>query len=146
MTGAGAKSGHAIRVLSRYEPFFQNNIALLTKAKKGLSPEAVFDFMLVSELPNEQVESALNKSVKTFQNYREKKTALDAPTSEKLLRLFSLYRKGADVFGSLDAFSQWLSRPAYGLGNQVPQTLMDTITGLELIGEELVRIAYGDLA
>jgi putative toxin-antitoxin system antitoxin component (TIGR02293 family) len=146
MSATGVRGGEPIRVLSRYEPFFQNNIALLTKAKKGLSADAVFDFMLISDLPNEHVETALNKSVKTFQNYREKKTALDAPTSEKLLRLFSLYRKGADVFGSLNAFIEWLSRPAYGLGNQVPQTLMDTITGLDLITEELVRIEYGDLA
>lgn len=146
MIGTGVRSGEGVQVLRRYEPFFQSSIALLTKAKKGLSANAVFDFMLISELTNEQVEVTLNKSVKTFHNYRQKKTYLDATTSEKLLKLFALYTKGADVFGSLDAFTEWLSRPAYGLGNQVPQTLMDTITGLELITEELVRIEYGDLA
>jgi putative toxin-antitoxin system antitoxin component (TIGR02293 family) len=146
MIGAGIRNGDAIRMLSRYEPFFQNNITLLQKAKKGLPPEAVFDFMLISKLPGEQVEAALNKSVKTFQNYREKRTPLDVTTSEKLLKLFALYSKGATVFGSLDSFSEWLSRPAYGMGNQVPQTQMDTMTGLDLIYEELVRIEYGDLA
>lgn len=146
MVGAGIQKSGAIRMLSRYEPFFQNNITLLQKAKKGLPPEAVFDFIRISNLAGEQVEAALNKSVKTFQNYREKKTTLDVTTSEKLLKLFALYSKGAAVFGSLDAFTEWLSRPAYGLGNQVPQTLMDTMTGLELIYEELVRIEYGDLA
>ena len=35
---------------------------------------------------------------------------------------------------------------AYGLGNQVPFTLMDTFTGISLIEEELIRIEFGDLA
>lgn len=141
-----AKNRDAARVLSRYEPFFQNSISLLYKAKKGLKPEAVFDFMRISELANTQLEATLNKSMKTFQNYRDRKTTLDAVTSEKLLRLFALYSKGTGVFGTTDAFSDWLARPAYGIGNQVPQDLMDTITGIDLINDELTRIAYGDLA
>lgn len=136
----------AAKALSRYEPFFQNNISLLSKAKKGLQVEAVFDFILISDLPNEQVEAALNKSMKTFQNYKEKKTILDTTTSEKLLKLFALYSKGAEIFGSIDTFSDWLSRPAYGIGKQVPQDLLDTMTGIDLITDELKRIEYGDLA
>lgn len=141
-----SKARDVAKVLSRYEPFFQNNISLLFKAKKGLKPEAVFDFMRISGLPSSQLEDTLNKSLKTFQNYREKKTNLDAVTSEKLLRLFALYSRGTGVFGTTDAFTDWLSRPAYGIGNQVPQDLMDTITGIDLINDELNRIAYGDLA
>jgi len=134
------------KVLSKYEPFFQNNISLLNKAKKGLQPEAVFDFISISDLPGKSIEHALNKSMKSFQNYKEKRTMLDTVTSEKLLKLFALYRKGAEVFGSIDDFSHWISRPAYGLGNQVPIDIIDTMTGIDLINEELVRIEYGDLA
>ena len=137
---------NASKVLSIYKPFFQNNITLLNKAKAGLEPEAVFDFMLISHLPNELIEVALNKSMKTFQNYRDKKTVLDAITSEKLLTLFALYNKGNAVFGSLEAFTDWLSKPAYGIGNQVPHKIIDTITGINLINDELTRIEYGDLA
>lgn len=146
MNGVFPGRGSAVQMLSQYEPFFQNSITLLLQAKKGLSAEAAFDFMLISDLRGEQVEAALNKSMKTFQNYREKKAPLDVTTSEKLLKLFALYSKGAAVFGSLDDFTKWLGRPAYGIGNQVPQTLLDTMTGIELINDELVRIEYGDLA
>jgi len=134
------------KVLLRYEPYFKDNISLLFRAKKGLKPDAVFDFILISALSNEMIETALNKSMKTFQNYKEKNTTLDSATSEKLLKLFALYQKGSEVFGSTDAFSQWLSKPAHGIGNAVPQNIMDTITGIDLINEELVRIEYGDLA
>lgn len=146
MPGTLVKYRDAAKVLARYKPFFQNNIVLLAKAKKGLQPEAVFDFILISALPTEQVEAALNKSMKTFQNYKEKKTVLDTTTSEKLLKLFALYSKGAEIFGAIEAFSDWLSRPAYGIGNQRPQDLLDTVTGIDLITDELKRIEYGDLA
>ncbi|MBD0352613.1 MAG: DUF2384 domain-containing protein [Flavisolibacter sp.] len=135
----------AAKVLSRYQPFFQNDIALLAEAKKGLSPEAVFDFISIADLPSQRIETVLNKSMKTFQNYKDKNTGLDAVTSEKLLKLFALYNEGVVVFGSIDAFVEWLARPAYGLGNQVPEDLMDTMTGVVLIHDELKRIAYGDL-
>jgi putative toxin-antitoxin system antitoxin component (TIGR02293 family) len=84
--------------------------------------------------------------MKTFQNYFTKNTLLDASTSEKLLKLFALYQKGAAVFGSIEEFAAWLTKPAYGIGNVVPQTIIDTATGIDLIHEELVRIEYGDLA
>ena len=71
---------------------------------------------------------------------------LDAALSEKLLKSFALFDKGTSLFGSAEGFHEWLNLPAYGLGNQIPFELMDTITGISLIEEELIRIEYGDLA
>ncbi len=133
------------KLLSRYEAHYQDNISLETMASRGLKPEAVFDFISLADLPNSIIETTLNKSLKTFQNYKVNKSLLDATTSEKLLKLFALYSKGIEVFGSVDAFSEWLSKPAYGLGNKVPQDLIGTMTGIDLINEELIRIEYGDL-
>lgn len=146
MREAIVKKRDPAKALSRYEPFFQDNHSILLESKKGLRPEAVFDFIVISDLSEEQIKRTLNKSLKTFQNYRDKRIVLDATTSEKLLRLFAIYNKGAAVFGSIDAFTTWLSKPAYGIGNQVPLNLMDTITGIDLIHDELKRIEYGDLA
>ena len=50
------------------------------------------------------------------------------------------------MFGSIEEFNKWIAEPAFGLGNKTPQDLLDTITGIELVGEELTRIEYGDLA
>ena len=146
MTAIAIRNRDITRMLSKYRPYFENDIALLNKARKGLQPQAVFDFIRLAEIPNDRVEIALNRSLKTFQNYKDKKTLLDAVTSEKLLKLFALYSRGEEVFGSVDAFSDWLSRPAYGLGNEVPLHLLDTITGIELINDEIIRIEFGDLA
>lgn len=133
-------------VLARYEKFFHNNIALVASARKGLKPEAVFDFIFLSQLSAALVEQLLSKTIKTFQNYIQNKTSLDPVVSEKLLKLFALYEKGVFVFGNADQFNKWLAEPSFGLGNQLPRHLLDTITGIELVAEELTRIEYGDLA
>ena len=65
---------------------------------------------------------------------------------EQVLKLLALARRGEDVFGSLPAFRRWLSKPAYGLGGQPPLALLQTSGGIDLVAEEVGRIAYGDLA
>jgi len=133
-------------IFSKYQKSFDNSISILLSSKKGLKADAVFDFIFLSELSSIQVEQVLSKTMKTFTTYKEKKTTLDPVVSEKLLKLFALYNKGAAIFGSIHEFNKWMSEPAFGLGDQVPQQLLDTITGIELVAEELSRIEYGALA
>jgi putative toxin-antitoxin system antitoxin component (TIGR02293 family) len=57
-----------------------------------------------------------------------------------------LYKKGISIFGSVEEFNKWMEAPAYGVGGQRPNDLLDTMTGINLISEELTRIEYGDLA
>jgi putative toxin-antitoxin system antitoxin component (TIGR02293 family) len=135
-----------IKILDKYKRQADNSISLMLYSRKGLKPDAVFDFITVSGFPGVQVERLLNKSIKTFQNYKENNTTLDPTISEKLLKLFDLYNKGIMLFGTVEEFNKWLAEPAFGLGNQVPEDLLDTITGIQLTYEELIRIEFGDLA
>ena len=133
-------------ILEKYQRSFNNNVALVANSKKGLQPQAVFDFISLSEFPFAFIEKVLNKTMKTFTSYQKNKTALDPVISEKLLKIFSLYQKGVTVFGTVDEFNSWLAAPAFGLGKAVPKDLLDTITGIDLVLEELSRIEHGDLA
>jgi putative toxin-antitoxin system antitoxin component (TIGR02293 family) len=135
-----------VNILDKYQTSFNNNIALVANSKKGLQAQAVFDFISLSEFPFPLIEKVLNKTMKTFTSYKKNKTALDPVISEKLLKIFSLYEKGVNVFGNVEEFNSWLAAPAFGLGKAVPKDLLDTITGIELVSEELSRIEYGDLA
>ena len=133
-------------LLARYERLYVSPHSLLMNAKKGLKAQAVFDFMSLSGFSTPVLEKILNKTVKTFTNYKGQNALLDATVSEKLLKLFALYDQGLAVFGTLDELNKWIGEPAFGLGNQVPVEIMDTITGIDLVVEELKRIEYGDLA
>ena len=129
-----------------YQSFYESPIALLSSSKQGLDAKAALDFIHLSGFSSDEFQDTFKTTVKTIQNYFAGDLKLDAALSEKLLKSFSLFEKGISVFGSAKEFQNWLNVPSYGLGNQIPFELMDTITGINLIEEELIRIEYGDLA
>ncbi|WP_228099106.1 antitoxin Xre/MbcA/ParS toxin-binding domain-containing protein [Pedobacter sp. MC2016-24] len=133
-------------LIAPYQSLYGNAISVLTNSKNGLAAKAALDFLNLSGFSKEEFQDTFKTNVKTIQNYVSSSSKLDAALSEKLLKSFSLFDKGISIFGSAKVFHQWLNTPAYGLGNQTPFDLMDTITGISLIEEELIRIEYGDLA
>ena len=129
-----------------YKPYYTDDISLLTQSKRGLNAKAALDFLTLSGFTQDEFQETFKTTVKTIQNHVTRELTLDAAISEKLLKSFALFDKGSMIFGSASNFHQWLNMPAYGLGNQLPFDLMDTITGIQLIEEELIRIESGDLA
>jgi putative toxin-antitoxin system antitoxin component (TIGR02293 family) len=136
----------ARKVLKKYEKKYGNSISLFMSSKEGLDPQAAFDLLEVTLFPGQMIESILYITVKTLTNYKRKRTQLNPAISEKILSIFALYEAGITIFGSVEEFNKWMSTPAYGLGNQRPVDLLNTMTGINLINEELTRIEYGDLS
>ena len=128
------------------KPYYNDAISLLKKSKEGLRPKVALDFLELSGFTQDEFQETFKTTVKTIQNHVTKELTLDAPLSEKLLKAFALFDKGSEIFGSVKVFSQWLRKPAYGLGYQVPLEMMDTITGIQLVEDELIRIEFGALA
>jgi putative toxin-antitoxin system antitoxin component (TIGR02293 family) len=142
-----AMDNHKVqKVLEKYQEKYDNSIALFMSSKKGLAPQAAFDLIAITLLPVAVIEGILFISFKTLTNYKQNKTQLNAAISEKVLSIFALYKKGISIFGTADAFNKWMAAPAYGLGGELPSELLNTITGINLINEELTRIEYGDVA
>jgi putative toxin-antitoxin system antitoxin component (TIGR02293 family) len=133
-------------VIYSYKPFFTDDISLLNSSKKGLKAGAALDFLSLSGFSQNEFQETFKTTVKTIQNHVARELSLDSSLSEKLLKSFALFDKGTEVFGSAEAFRQWIKTPAYGLGNQIPFDLMDTITGIKLIEEQLIRIEFGAFA
>ena len=129
-----------------YQNELSNPVQMVLRASHGISI-SVFDAMLkLTALGKSQLASYLDATPKTIENYRAKQQKLGQPKSEQLLQLMALYKKGFEVFGTIESFSEWLGKNAYGLGKQKPFDLMYTQGGIQLIMEELIRIEYGALA
>jgi len=127
-------------------PSYSSDMQLLNRSKAGLSPKAALDFLSISGFTQDEFQETFKTTVKTIQNHVARALTLDASLSEKLIKSFALFDKGIELFGNASEFHRWLTLPAFGLGNMVPITLMDTVTGMKLIEEELIRIEYGALA
>lgn len=83
-------------------------------------------------------------SEKTFQSYRRSKANLNINFKEKLLLLLSLYKQGERVFGSKEAFDNWLEKPNFHFKNKPPVNFFKTISGIRYIEDRLTGIEYGD--
>ncbi|MBS1515722.1 MAG: DUF2384 domain-containing protein [Bacteroidetes bacterium] len=119
---------------------------VVSEASAGVYAASFFDFADACGHPKERLADILNISVKTLMRYKTRKARMNPQNSEHLLKLFALYRKGIDVFSSISSFNQWLEKPAFGLGGIIPFNYLNTISGIEIIIEELSRIEHGDLS
>ena len=118
------------------------------KAAKAESTAAFFfDLAELTGLNKEWLANELlGISLKTSLRYARENKPLLAKHAEMVFKLMALYKKGIEVFGDRDQFNNWLQKPAFGLGEQIPFTLLSMSTGIDLVMDELYRIEFGALA
>lgn len=146
------KSVHDIKhvlpgsILKNYRRLFENNNRIVESAHKGIAISAIADFGKLSDKSQKEIAALIHTTTKTLQNYSASSKKLPTLQTELLLKLYALYDKGIEVFGKKEAFNKWLQKPAFGLYNQVPDNLLSTSTGINLVMDELIRIEYGEFA
>lgn len=119
---------------------------LVTTALEGIDAGFVGKVARNLLIPQEEIAQILHLSSKTLRNYEIEHKKLSPTTSEQVLKLERMAEKGKEVFGDPKALLRWLKKPAYGLEEQIPMNLLQTSGGIDLIIEELDRIAYGDFS
>lgn len=143
--GFGAASHQAIEILARYQSFLKSPKAKLTAIKKGLEAKAINDLLDLTGATQFDVAQILDLTEPTLRKYIKEGKELNTGLSEHILQLFELFDKGMDTFGSLEEFKRWLPQNNIGIGAR-PIDLLDTITGISMVMNELQRIDYGALA
>ncbi len=123
-----------------------NGLRLVLLAQQGLPAAKAQVVSKGLGLDFTQMANLLGITTKTFRHYQQEGKLLDAPKSEQLLKLAQVAELGQEVFGDAESFNRWLQKPAYGLAGKTPLELFYTGGGIDLVADELTRIAYGDLA
>jgi putative toxin-antitoxin system antitoxin component (TIGR02293 family) len=124
----------------------KDSFALVLEARKGVPAATAFEVAEAFQLQPSELEAIYELSTKTLRSYSQEKKPLSAASSEKTLKIIALYNLGVEVFGEAAAFLRWLDKPAHGLDQEVPLRLLETSGGIDLVAEELQRIAHGDLS
>ncbi|GAA4364297.1 hypothetical protein GCM10023185_33710 [Hymenobacter saemangeumensis] len=132
--------------LAGFERTVTDSFALVMEARSGVLAKAAFDVAGLLLLSADELAELLHTTTKTLRTYRTARKRLSPAASEQVLKLLALARQGEEVFGSPAAFRRWLEKPAYGLDNQPPLALLETSGGIDLVADEVARIAYGDFA
>jgi putative toxin-antitoxin system antitoxin component (TIGR02293 family) len=128
----------ALRKLSINDTF-----TIVKSARDGISAQLFFDFAQAIGMPYKELSALLNLSSRTISNYHEKKKNLEPANSEHLLKLIALYNKGEEIFGNTAEFNYWLRKPFWNT-KEAPFDWLNTSGGIDLVTDELAKLAYGD--
>ena len=138
---------NTIELISKYQARIKDPLAIVNSSRKGVKVNAFFDLAIITGFKKDKLaDDLLGISIKTLMRYRQDEKKLSPQSSEMVLKLIALYQKGVALFSEIKYFNNWLNKPAFGLGMQIPYDLINTSTGIDLIFEELLRIEHGDLA
>jgi len=136
------RTQEALTLIKPYEKLFTSPKAKHDAIKKGLGPKAIQDLIEIAGVTQSDAAHILDLTEPTLRKYIKTGKELNTGLSEHLIQLFELFDKGMDTFGSLEEFKNWLPHQNIGI-NAVPMDLLDTITGINIIKSELIRIDYG---
>ena len=146
MANPSTKNIAAKKIYKQYNSYLQSEEQNILSEPDTMYATAFNDMVTIANYDKDYAADLLDVSYKTITRYQKENKKLSPLQSEFILKTIVLYNKGEKVFGSHKSFSNWLQKPAHGLGNRVPNTFITTVTGINHIVDELNRIAHGDLA
>lgn len=132
-------------MLVPYQTYFQSPVSRLQVIKEGLSPKSLDDLLQISGSTRLDMAKNLDLTEPTLRKHLANSKELSTSLSEHVLFLLELYDKGMDTFGSVSEFKNWLPQHNIGI-DATPNDLLDSITGINIVMNELRRIDHGILA
>ena len=120
--------------------------AIARQALRGIPSEKIKKVSDTLGISATSLAHVLGVNEKTIRNYQRRQVMLSPQQGEQLLKYEQLRVRGSDVFGSKEAFDRWLDKPAYGLDGDAPVDLLVTSEGINLVSDEVERIANGEFA
>lgn len=136
----------AATVYKEYKNYLTDEAQNIVSEPEVMYATSFNDMLTVAKYDKDYAADLLDVSYKTITRYQKENKKLSPLQSEFILKTIVLYNKGEKVFGTNESFTNWLNKPAFGMGNRVPKTFITTVTGINYILDELNRIAHGDLA
>ena len=83
----------------------------------------------------------------TYNKKKSEHSLMDRRESEWIISITELITYGVDVFNQEEEkFMRWLKKPNPALAGQLPETLLDTFTGIEQVKTCLDQLEYGSFA
>lgn len=140
-----APVGQVAELLVPYHTYFKSPIAKLDAIKRGLQPAAINDLIEITGATQNDVSKWLDITEPTLRKHIQNTKELNLGISEHIIQLFELFNKGLDTFGALNEFKGWLKHYNVGI-DATPFDILDTITGISIVMNELIRIDYGATA
>ncbi|MCH7396531.1 DUF2384 domain-containing protein [Belliella sp. DSM 107340] len=133
--------------LPKGEVIWGNNMERVDLIRKGLPFESVEAISSKANISIKQVLNVMDMAQTTYNKKKKDQDKLSGRDSELILVLAELLDFGLEVFNNeKDKFHSWLKRPNTSLGGASPESLFDSLTGIQEVKNSLNRIEYGNFA
>ncbi len=123
----------------------KNNSDFIKVIRSGIPKQAMTHLMEIADISLTEMASIIHTSDRTLRRYTAQQR-LSPEQSERMVEMAGVYSRGAEVFGSLANFRQWMDSVLLPFGNKKPKELLDTSIGIGMIMDELGRIEHGIFA
>ena len=101
----------------------------------------------IADLPVKQVLNLMGVPQTTYNKKKREKELLSKRDSELILVLTEVLDHGLDVFNNeKEKFTRWLKKPNISLGGASPDSLFDSLTGIQEVRNSLNRIESGNMS
>lgn len=101
----------------------------------------------ITNIPVKHYLESLEIVQTTYNKKKKNKEFLNKQDSEFIVELTELYEFGKNVFNNeIEKFQRWLRKQNVALGNVKPESLFDSLTGINEVKKALNRIEYGNMA
>ncbi len=138
--------GWSIKISSG-EVLWSSGMERVALIRKGLPYEAIEVLSKRADLPVKQVLNILGVPQTTYNKKKRDKDVLSGRDSEVVLLLTELLDFGQEVFNNEgEKFHRWLKKPNVSLGGARPESLFDSVTGIQEVKNSLSRLEYGNMA
>lgn len=115
--------------------------------RKGIPYDSIETISQRLNRPVKTVLSLVGMPQTTYNKKKSENAVLDSRESELIVLMSELIDYGLEVFNDEeDKFQRWLKKPNLALSGIIPESLLDTITGIGEVKDCLTRIEYGNFA
>ena len=124
-----------------------NRIERVAIIRRGLPYESIDVIGQKANLPIKQVLHYLGVAQTTYNKKKRENEFLSGRDSEVILVLIEVLDFGLEVFNNeKEKLQRWLKKPNPSLGSVTPESLFDSITGIQEVRNALNRLEYGNMA
>ena len=132
--------------LKALEKILGDTIELINLTRKGIEYSLFQSIVTTGPFTIKEWVKFLHITERTLQRYKKENKSFEPLHSERILEIAQLQKRGKDIFGNTENFSQWMNSKIIALGGIKPKELLDNSFGITVLNHELTRIEYGVLA
>lgn len=130
---------------NKYE--WQSKYDRIAIIRKGLPYTTVEAISKQSSLPVSRVLYFLGVAQTTYNKNKRAKILMSNRNSEAILLMAEVLEYGNLVFNhETGKFNRWLKKPNISIGNVTPESLFDTLSGIQVVRNCLNRLEHGNFA